>query len=296
MQKRSPAVRRVRIPRRLPGLFMPLRPPPSGLPVRWGHASQDDAPITALHRHEVLELGYCFAGTGVFVVEGKVMPFRASCATAINQREHHLARSAPGTESRWMWILFEPRELIGDPRAGAEVLDASRLSGPRFTNVLDPASQPDACAAIRELADELGADRRGRADAVRALAWTALTRLHRLPSGPHRPEDAGAMERIAPALNVIGRDFARPLTLAQLARACRTSDLGLRRLFQRALGQPPKRYLLRYRVQQAAAALRADLTRPVTDVAFSCGFESLSAFNRHFRAELGAPPRAWRRH
>ncbi len=35
--------------------------------------------------------------------------------------------------------------------------------------------------------------------------------------------------------------------------------------------------------------------RPVSEIAASCGFDTLSSFNRQFKAELGVSPREWRK-
>jgi len=54
-----------------------------------------------LHVHDSLEVGYCYDGRGIFVIEDKVFPFSAGDVCVINSSEMHLARSAEGTESHW---------------------------------------------------------------------------------------------------------------------------------------------------------------------------------------------------
>jgi AraC-like DNA-binding protein len=283
--------------------YAPFRRPSHGwrdgrLPIWHGHHDHSDAPITSLHRHDLLELGYCFEGSGIFVIEDKVRPFSAGCATVITAREHHLAQSAPGTTSRWSWILFDPAEIIADPRLDRRLLDLGGLSGARFPNVFEPGRWGVLCDLVRLLAEELRADRPGAADAARGLVWAILAQLRRLPRTPatgRGAERAGAMERVAPAIELIGKGYAEELDLPRLARACRLSEPSLRRNFQAAVAMSPKRYLLRFRVHQAAALLRAEPRRPILDVSLACGFASLSAFNRHFKSELGVSPRQWRK-
>jgi AraC-like DNA-binding protein len=274
------------------------RLPDPRLPIWHSNYAHADAPITSLHRHDLLELGYCFDGSGIFVIEDKVRPFRAGCATVITPREHHLAQSTPGTTSRWSWILFDPAEIVADPRLDRHLLDTSGLCGPRFPNVFAPERHRELCALVRLLAEELLLARPASPDAARGLVWAILAQLRRLPrsSSPEREGDrAGAMERVGPAIELIGKSYADELDLPRLARACRLSEPSLRRNFQSAVGISPKRYLLRFRVHQAAALLRAERGRPVLDISLACGFASLSAFNRHFKSELGMSPREWRK-
>jgi len=63
-----------------------------------------DNPITYLHAHNYLEIGYCHEGTGIFVVEGRVFPFVAGDISVIADPQMHLARSTQGTTSLWTWI------------------------------------------------------------------------------------------------------------------------------------------------------------------------------------------------
>jgi AraC family transcriptional regulator len=55
----------------------------------------------------------------------------------------------------------------------------------------------------------------------------------------------------------------------------------------------PHQYVRRMRLREAAARL-ASKKEKVLDVAFDCGFGDVSNFNRAFRAEFGANPRAWK--
>jgi AraC-like DNA-binding protein len=50
----------------------------------------------------------------------------------------------------------------------------------------------------------------------------------------------------------------------------------------------------RLRVARAQAGLARDAARPVTDIALSCGFDSLATFYRCFRAETGMTATEWR--
>ncbi len=63
--------------------------------------------------------------------------------------------------------------------------------------------------------------------------------------------------------------------------------------FTRLMGGSPQAHLLKSRIQ-AAAALLADHDRAITEIAFSCGFNTLSSFNRAFKAMHKMNPRDYR--
>ena len=137
----------------------------------------------------------------------------------------------------------------------------------------------------------------GYRPAVRALAWALMVRLHRLapPAGqaaPPQPPSA-AIERVAPALEYLAEHHDRTVTVGGLARLCHTSETNFRRLFRSAVGRSPREYLVDLRIHMAAALLQ-ETRRSVLDISLAVGYQTLSSFNRHFKARVGKPPRAWR--
>ena len=83
------------------------------------------------------------------------------------------------------------------------------------------------------------------------------------------------------------------LSLERLTAACGLSPSHFSRAFARATGQPPHRYLIRLRIEEAQVLLdTTDL--PVTEVGLRCGFSQPSYFATAFRKATGYSPRAWR--
>jgi AraC-like DNA-binding protein len=79
----------------------------------------------------------------------------------------------------------------------------------------------------------------------------------------------------------------------RLARVSRVSEAHFARSFKLAFGVPPHRYLLTRRIERATALLR-DTDRPITEIAFDTGWESLGTFGRTFRDVTGESPGAIR--
>jgi AraC family transcriptional regulator of arabinose operon len=102
----------------------------------------------------------------------------------------------------------------------------------------------------------------------------------------------------APALirlgNFIRREFARPLTLGDLAREAGVSPQYLLKLCRvRQLPRPMQQ--LYARRLEAAADWLARTGIPVGEVAERCGFASAFHFSRRFRQAYGRSPLAWRK-
>ena len=99
--------------------------------------------------------------------------------------------------------------------------------------------------------------------------------------------------RIRAAVERIERDYAQPLTVADLARAASMSRYHFSRRFRAATGHSPYRYLIRYRVERGADRIAQG--RSVTEAAFEVGFGDLGRFASAFRARFGTLPSRFRR-
>jgi AraC-like DNA-binding protein len=115
------------------------------------------------------------------------------------------------------------------------------------------------------------------------------------PSAPARLDAATTplMRRIDRAVQLIETEFARTLTLADLAAAAGLSSYYFARAFQRFVGVPPHRYLTGVRLRHAARLL--DGGAGVTHTCYEVGFGSLSHFVTAFRRRFGVAPSAARR-
>ena len=99
--------------------------------------------------------------------------------------------------------------------------------------------------------------------------------------------------RIWKARSFIAQHWAEELSLGKVARATNTSSSYFSEKFKEGTGTNFVKYVARTRFEKAAAMLRnADLR--VSEIAFACGFQSLSQFNRTFKNLAGKSPTEYR--
>jgi len=272
---------------------------PADFPLRV-HAfhEQGDQPITWLHVHDCIEIGYCYEGAGIFVIGGKVLPFKAGDVSFITQAEVHLARSVPGTRSRWAWIYLDVFRLLGNLGRENTVLDTTALAGAAFRNIISPRRDSLVGPLVQELVSELQENHRGYRSAARGLVMVLVSRISRLATRKRRAKESGvsesALRRIAPALDFMAAHLTCPADAVAWARRCHMSVTHFRRMFQQALGKSPLQYLIELRTLMAASRLQAGDGK-IVDIAHEAGFATLSSFNRSFRRVMGVTPRVWRR-
>jgi AraC-like DNA-binding protein len=86
----------------------------------------------------------------------------------------------------------------------------------------------------------------------------------------------------------------RAWTVGALARKVALSRSALAERFTALVGEPPMKYLKRWRLALAAQTLLAG-SESIGSVAEDSGYESEAAFNRAFKSEFGFPPATWRK-
>ena len=168
----------------------------------------------------------------------------------------HLRRPPEGSPRDRLTPLIEFAVAESrDRRAGGQSV-LLRLSEVLFIEVL------------RCYLDSLSTDRTGWLSGLREpTVGRALVLLH------DRPADAWTLERLANDAGV--------------------SRSTLAERFSHLVGEPPMRYLARWRMQLASRLL-LDGTAKVSAVAFDVGYQSEAAFSRAFKDMVGVSPATWR--
>jgi AraC-like DNA-binding protein len=175
----------------------------------------------------------------------------------------------------------------------AVVAEVPGARDPRFTMASLPA-----IPALAALAAEVEAARDDRdAGALEELALRlagAVTTLQASRRASRRTPTSRDERCITAALRRIEQAPQAPHTLAALAREAGLSPFHFLRTFRQVVGLTPHQFVLRMRLSEAALRLRHG-AEAVTTIAYDCGFNDLSTFNRRFRRLMGLPPGAWRK-
>lgn len=102
------------------------------------------------------------------------------------------------------------------------------------------------------------------------------------------PEKQQQIQRV---LSYIDQHFAEPLTLETVAKQFNISISSLCHMFSRYTGRSMYEYTLYRRINYACEMLMAG--KPLTSVAYQCGFNNYSSFMRMFKKIIGMPPNAY---
>lgn len=105
--------------------------------------------------------------------------------------------------------------------------------------------------------------------------------------------DTRTEERINRAQTYIFDHLNEPFRLDDVAAHMSMSPSAFSRYFKRTMGKTFSRFVNELRVGKACRTL-LNSDRPVADIAYRCGFNNLSNFNRRFKELRGVSPRQFR--
>ncbi len=101
-------------------------------------------------------------------------------------------------------------------------------------------------------------------------------------------------QSVAKAVEIIRQDYAKPVSIADIARVAGQSLRQLQRQFRSAFGITPQEFLITTRILTAQRLLE-ESSFSAAEIAQQCGFVDASSFTQHFRKRVGKTPTAYRR-
>ncbi len=97
-------------------------------------------------------------------------------------------------------------------------------------------------------------------------------------------------KRLNDIFNFTMQEYSKPIQLAEVAEVANMTKTAFCRYFKQHTRKTYLDFLNEYRVGQACKML-AERDKPIAQIAFECGFNNLSNFNRRFKGVKGTSPR-----
>ena len=87
-------------------------------------------PITALHYHNMLEIGVCASGEGYTYIDDRVYKHKAGCISISRAYQPHLSTNQKDAHGEWSWISIDTQALLTsvgmtDPEAALKLMRAA---------------------------------------------------------------------------------------------------------------------------------------------------------------------------
>lgn len=268
-----------------------LLPENPALPVRCWRISGEAG--CAAHWHSMMEIVYTRRGNAMQQVSQTFYPVAAGDISVICSDQLHSFVPATSEEAFDLIVLQFDVEFVISRVQSADAFSRDWLSGSLFFP--SPIAADETISRLLEgILAEMQSRRDGYAQAVTGSLLTLLTRLYRMSparlSAAERKADTGqSRQLLSDTFRLISECYqVEGLSVQQAAQSANLSVTHFCRLFKQATGMGFHEYLLHYRLSRAEQLFSSDKTLP--EIAFACGFGSLSAFSRAFRKRRGCTP------
>jgi AraC-like DNA-binding protein/mannose-6-phosphate isomerase-like protein (cupin superfamily) len=253
-----------------------------------------DAPLRVYHQHllqpipthwhDFYEIAFVLAGTGRHTVNGREARLRPGALVGLTPADFHALAPHPNAGLEMIDVIF-PAELL-DAEVQQLLLAASwpaqiMLSGEdRRRLELD----------LRRLWSEEESALPGREAAARATLQRVLIDLIRAAGNTPAASRMVTDAPVRAALLYLHHRFRQPISLTDVAAQAHLSPHYFSQRFREATGVTFVRYRQELRLSFAHTLLAVS-ELPVTDVSYAAGFNTLSHFERAFRARYHRAPR-----
>jgi transcriptional regulator GlxA family with amidase domain len=91
----------------------------------------------------------------------------------------------------------------------------------------------------------------------------------------------------------LNQHFEKAISLANVANLANMTEVSFSRFFKRHTGNSFIDHLIEIRLGHASRLL-IDTHLPINQIAFNCGFNNMSNFNRIFKKKKGCTPKEFR--
>lgn len=254
--------------------------------------------IDYLHFHNCMEIGYCYHGQGVLTIGETDYRFSGKQFSIIPQNCPHTTNSDPGTVSRWEYLFVDVEAIlhfvypsVSNEKKRERMLQRINSRGV-FRRVKESPKMAEKVLQVLNIMREMEEFYLEEACNILAAFFIAFARENRLDTMDTGHEKVNIL--ISDALNYISEHYMEPLRIEMLADYCHISETHLRRLFSFYINMGPLEYINLIRIQNACEKLRKT-DNFISDIAFECGFSTLSTFHRNFKQVTGLSPFEWRK-
>lgn len=253
-----------------------------------------------MHWHNEFELNYILQGRGEFICDNRRFEAGEGDILILPPNMLHAAYPYRDSELVYHALVFNPIMLgaNSNDRCSSECIRPV-INGTRKLDVYISREAGD-YPEIKEAVIRIFACAHSNQARMDLLLKSELLRLFWLLE-----DDAGRICRqdngisysgiVRPALEYMAENFQEDITVAQLAGLVHLSKSHFMNCFKKAVGIGAIEHLTQLRINAACEALTAT-EKKIADIAFDCGYNNLSNFNRHFLNMVGCTPNEYRRH
>ena len=236
---------------------------------------------TSIHLHEFFEIELVIGGSGKNFYNGVEYDISRGSVYLMTPADFHKVTATP--ELELITVMFD--DVIISEKLLSAILNKSanyciRLDGEEFDNLCFYAEQLISERAVKDAYTNVF---------VENLLNSLLIKIIRKAVGADNCDSRWRDTVLNKALSYLYIHFRENPSLAAVAAICGYSPNYFSKIFTEFTGKGYTDFLNSLKLQNAKILLTSS-TKSVSEIAFYCGFTSLSNFYRVFRDEVGMTP------
>lgn len=220
----------------------------------------------------------------------------------INSNRLHIIRSVDSKpDDVSISILFLPEFIAASDTAiytkyVRPVIDSPDIAFIHFTDDIEWHHSVNNCVfqAINAQAEHSPGCELEVRNCISAAWLTIVKNIYSLPRSQTLESEAATQTRIKRMVSFIYGNYAKNITLAEIAASASVSKSECNRCFRKYFGVTPFQFLNEHRIEHASQLLLTT-SDPVKNISLSCGFEDAGYFIRLFKKTKGVTPAAFRK-
>jgi AraC-like DNA-binding protein len=247
-----------------------------------------------LHFHDCLELNYIEEGNGINYIENNRYTLVPNDFYVINNLEHHMAVSAGFLKMKV--IVFDPKLIWNNNPFDYEYLKPFYSRNILFSNRIaseDPLA-PEILYLFKKIEREWLNRLEGYKMVIKGLLTELLAIFYRyFKTNNSFGEDTlsfhKSYDRLRDVLDYINNEPESDFTLDKLSGIALMNKTYFASYFKKVMNVTVFEFIENVRISYACMLLRTTGSN-ITDIAFQCGFNSVTHFNRIFKKHLLVAP------
>jgi len=251
-----------------------------------------------LHRHQEIQLTWIQKGEGTLVADNNMHAFRSNEIYWLGANQPHIFKSDPSyfsLKSRkkivaWMFFFNPDGQLSALFNLPELKLLKNFVQQHQCGFKLPPQYVTEVSGKMMRIAQSSGADQLMHFVHLLKLlsSYQDLIRLSAGNKTPKFSEHEGI--RIGNIYNYIMQQYDKPITLEDAARQAHMTPQAFCRFFKKHTLHTFVSFLNEVRINEACKKLTDGTYDNIATVAYTCGFNSITNFNRVFKSVTGQSP------
>lgn len=259
--------------------------------------------IPYLHFHNILEIGYCYDGTGSLVYDVMEDEYvtKSYCGgevSIIPTNVPHTTNSTKGTLSYWEFLFIDVDNFLSEMREKNPLMVQKVIERINSRPLLFSAGEKDDIRAVvrgifeteRECAPYYH-------EVTKGLTLSLLMMIARenREYSKNNSDTGNFSRQLNDAIEYVRNNYMRDLAVNELASACMMSETHFRRQFTQNMNMTPLEYINLIRVQKACELMNKT-NYSMETIAAKTGFQTVSTMNRNFNKIVGSSPYHWKKY